>query len=220
MNSGTLAHVGPFAVFVTLMTVERWTGSQWEWGYAMRSLASLGVWWWFSRRLFPLRPQRPWGGMLLGIAVFLAWITPEILSPGYRTHWLFSNPLTGILDPARYQGFDSTGLYLVSRVAGSVLVVPLIEELFWRAWLMRWLTGRALEQVPLGTYVPKAFWLTALLFGLEHGPHWDVGIVAGIAYGWWMLRTRSLADCVLAHATTNACLAAYVPMTGAWSYWP
>jgi CAAX prenyl protease-like protein len=97
--------------------------------------------------------------------------------------------------------------------------VPVIEELFWRGWLMRWLVRSDFERVPLGAYVPRAFWVTAVLFGLEHGPYWDVGLAAGVAYNWWMVRTKSLADCVLAHGVTNGCLAGYVLAGGDWSYW-
>ena len=46
-----------------------------------------------------------------------------------------------------------------------------------------------------------------------------MGLLAGIAYNGWMVRTRNLADCILAHAVTNACLAAYVLLAGAWDYW-
>jgi membrane protease YdiL (CAAX protease family) len=58
-----------------------------------------------------------------------------------------------------------------------------------------------------------------VLFASEHGAFWDVGLAAGILYNWWMVRTRSLADCILAHAVTNGCLAAYVLAGGHWQYW-
>lgn len=65
-----------------------------------------------------------------------------------------------------------------------------------------------------------AFWVVAVLFGVEHGPLWDVGIVTGVLYNWWMVRTRSLGDLILVHAITNACLSAYVLASGKWEYWP
>jgi CAAX prenyl protease-like protein len=98
--------------------------------------------------------------------------------------------------------------------------VPILEELFWRGWLMRWLIdSKDFERVPLGTFAPAAFWLTALLFASEHGSFWDVGFAAGIVYNWWMIRTRNLWDCILAHAVTNAVLATYVIGAGQWQYW-
>ena len=74
-------------------------------------------------------------------------------------------------------------------------------------------------KVPLGTYAASAFWIVAVLFASEHGPYWDVGLVAGLLYNWWMIRTKSLGDCILAHGVTNALLSGYVLATGKWEYW-
>jgi len=46
-----------------------------------------------------------------------------------------------------------------------------------------------------------------------------VGLIAGIAYNWWLVRTRNLADCILAHAVTNLALAIYVIFSDQWQYW-
>jgi hypothetical protein len=73
--------------------------------------------------------------------------------------------------------------------------------------------------VPLGRYTAVSFWAVALLFAAEHGPYWEVGLIAGVAYNWWLVRTRNLADCVLAHAVTNALLAGYVLVFNQWQYW-
>ena len=84
---------------------------------------------------------------------------------------------------------------------------------------MRWLISSKFQNLPLGTYDTKAFWITAILFATEHGPYWDVGLIAGVTYNWWMVRTRSLRDCILAHSVTNACLCGYVIATHRWEYW-
>ena len=76
-------------------------------------------------------------------------------------------------------------------------LVPVLEELFWRGWLMRWLIRPDFEAVRLGTYTHYSFWVTAALFAAEHGPYWDVGLLAGIIYNWWMVRTGRLADCIV-----------------------
>ena len=95
----------------------------------------------------------------------------------------------------------------------------MLEELFWRGWLPRWLQDTDVDRVPLGRYTPFAFWATAVLFGAEHGPFWEVGLVAGVIYNWWMRRTRSLGDLVVAHAVTNFVLSLYVIGTGEWMFW-
>jgi CAAX prenyl protease-like protein len=84
---------------------------------------------------------------------------------------------------------------------------------------MRWLIRSDFRTVPIGTLQASSFCTVAVLFALEHGAYWDVGLVAGVLYNWWMVRTKSLADCVLAHAVTNACLSAYVITQGQWQYW-
>jgi CAAX prenyl protease-like protein len=85
--------------------------------------------------------------------------------------------------------------------------------------MMRWLINPEFLKVPLGKYAPAAFWLVAVLFASEHGAYWEVGLAAGIVYNWWIVRCRNLADCILAHAVTNALLAAYVLYAGQWQYW-
>jgi CAAX prenyl protease-like protein len=105
------------------------------------------------------------------------------------------------------------------RMISCTVLVPMLEELFWRGWLMRWLIDKDFERVPLGKYLPSAFWIVALLFASEHGPYWEVGLAAGIVYNWWMIRTRNLADCIWAHAVTNGILSVYVLLTDQWQYW-
>ena len=155
----------------------------------------------------------------LGVGVFLLWIAPDLLWPGYRDLWPFSNSIVGHTHssiPA--EGLRSSWV-LVWRSLRAVLIVPIAEELFWRGWLMRWLINNDFLIVPLGAYAPLAFWVTAALFGSEHGPYWDVGFLTGIIYNLWMIRSKSLADCILMHAVTNALLSAYVIVYSQWQYW-
>src|ERR1019366_4480059 len=109
--------------------------------------------------------------------------------------------------------------FMLLRSISSAILIPILEELFWRGWLMRWLIDKDFLNVPLGKYAPSAFWILALLFASEHGPFWEVGLAAGIVYNWWIVRTRNLADCILAHGITNAVLCVYVLATGQWQYW-
>ena len=142
-----------------------------------------------------------------------------MLFPGYRAHWLFSNSITGGLAsgiPATVRGDAAVLLFRVLRAS---LLVPVIEELFWRSWLMRWLISPDFAALSLGTHSARAFWIVAVLFASEHGPYWDVGLGAGILYNWWMTRTASLGDLILTHGVTNACLCVYVVAAGKWEYW-
>ena len=157
----------------------------------------------------------------IGLAVFLLWVLPDQLVPGWRSHWLFTNPLTGGV-PAS-DGAAAAVLHdpwlLGLRVARAAVLVPLVEELFWRGWLPRWLVQGEWQRVPMGTFTRAAFVLSALLFASEHGAYWEVGLACGVAYNAWLAHTRALGDLVLAHAVTNAALAAFVLATGQVAYW-
>lgn len=189
------------------------------WGYPVRTLIVLAVLLVFSRSVIALRPSHWLSSVLLGVAVFAIWIAPDLLFPGYREHWLFRNAIVGAGAAGVPAGVRESPVFLFFRIAGSALLVPVVEELFWRAWLMRRLISPDFAKLPLGAYTAQSFWITAALFASEHGSYWEVGLAAGIAYNWWILRTRSLADCILAHAVTNGCLAVYVVAAGRWEYW-
>jgi CAAX prenyl protease-like protein len=171
-----------------------------------------------ARQYISLRPRFALHSVIIGAAVFIVWVAPDLLF-GYRHFWPFENSLTGrvasTIDPALRRNLP----FLILRTAGCALLVPVFEELFWRSWLMRWLIQPRFEKIPFGTYARPAFWTVAALFAIEHGPYWEVGLAAGIVYNWWAVRTRSLADCILAHAVTNALLSAFVLFAGQWQYW-
>jgi CAAX prenyl protease-like protein len=162
---------------------------------------------------------RPLGSIAIGVTVFLSWIGPDLLWPGYRHHWLFENSLMGSATSSLGPELRSADMFLAFRIFGTAVLVPIIEELFWRGWLMRYLINPEFQKVPLGAYTSMAFWATAVLFATEHGSYWEVGLLAGLIYNWWMIRTGSLADCMVAHAVTNACLAVYVVAFNHWQYW-
>jgi CAAX prenyl protease-like protein len=153
------------------------------------------------------------------VAVFVIWVGPDILFPGYRLHRLFQNPILGRIGSPVPEQILKAPLVLSTRIFRAIVLVPIIEELFWRAWFMRWLISPHFEQIKLGSYAPMAFWITAVLFASEHGPYWDVGLITAVIYNWWMVRTRSLGDCILVHAVTNACLCGFVLATRHWEYW-
>jgi CAAX prenyl protease-related protein len=173
-----------------------------------------------SRRLVSFRAGNWVGSILVGVAVFVLWIIPDLLSPSYRSHGIFDNSLVGSARSSVPADLRSDPIFIAFRVFGSVALVPILEELFWRGWLMRWFIRPDFEAVRLGTYTRYSFWVTAVLFAAEHGPYWDVGLLAGITYNWWMLQTHRLADCIVAHAVTNGLLAIYVLYAGRWQYWP
>jgi CAAX prenyl protease-like protein len=190
------------------------------WLYPIRFFAALAVVLWLSRPYLSFRMARPALSVAIGVAVFAIWVGPDVLlGPGYRLHWLFHNPITGTAVSSIPATLRNHFWFVTVRAVSCTLLVPVIEELFWRGWLMRWILDKEFMRVPLGAYTPASFWIVAVLFASEHGSYWEVGLAAGVIYNWWMVRTHSLGDCILAHAVTNGLLSLYVVQTGNWQYW-
>ena len=215
-----LPYVLPFAVVIALLALQPVLplaplAGQVVWIAVMTATLAL-----VARPVLDFRVRHWVGSIGLGVAVFLLWIAPDQIFPGYHSHWLFTNGITGSMSATLPASSREDGLFLTLRTVRAALFVPIAEELFWRAWLMRWIISPRFEEVPLGAWSVRAFWIVALLFASEHGPLWDVGLAAGVLYNWWMVRTKSLANLILAHGVTNACLSVYVVLAGRWEYWP
>jgi uncharacterized protein len=146
----------------------------------------------------------------VGVLVCLLWVRMDWTLDASSVPTGFNPAL--LPDPA-------TRLILTSfRIAGAVLVVPLMEELFWRSFLIRYLVNNNFSKVPIGTFTWASFLFTAALFGAEHN-YIYAGIMAGVVYNLILYQTRSLTQCVFAHAVTNLILAIYVVSTGNWQFW-
>ncbi|HWF09583.1 MAG TPA: CAAX prenyl protease-related protein [Bryobacteraceae bacterium] len=211
-----IPYVLPFGVFIALLALQQFVAVP-VWARFVVSMAAI-----LAVSLPVLRggPSKPLLSILIGVAVFVIWVAPDRLFPAWHHLPIFDNGIIGHPAGNTPPASKNDVLFLFFRIAISALAVPILEELFWRGWLMRWLIdSRDFRKIPLGTYAPSAFWITALLFASEHGSFWDVGLAAGIVYNWWMIRTRNIWDCIIAHAVTNAVLAWYVIGAGQWQYW-
>lgn len=215
----SVQYIAPFAVFLILLALGETLSLDSAWGAPARVLILGTVCILCWPRELSARPAKPASSILVGALVFAIWIAPDLLIPGYRSNPLFSNSIIGhVHSSLRPDALHSPWL-LTWRTIRAVIIVPVVEELFWRAWLMRWLIASDFRRIPLGTYSPLAFWITALLFASEHGPYWDVGLVTGVIYNLWMIRTKSIGSCILMHAVSNGLLSAYVIWSSQWQYW-
>jgi CAAX prenyl protease-like protein len=143
-----------------------------------------------------------------GIGVLVLWVS-------LNADWMIVGSASGF-DPRTAGHID--WLLVALRIAGAALVVPVMEELFWRSFLMRWIVSPNFETVEPSQLGLKSFVIAVLLFGFEHNL-WLAGIVAGAAYSLLYMRHRHLWSPILAHAVTNGLLGVWVVMTGNWSYW-
>jgi CAAX prenyl protease-like protein len=149
----------------------------------------------------------------VGLVVCVAWVGLDkwIPYPHLGSRVAF-NPLAG------FQSSLGLVAFLAARFWGLVIVVPVMEELFWRSFLIRYLTNPDFTTIPIGQFSATAFWLVAGCAALAH-PEWLVAIVASAAYSWLLKRSGSLFATVTAHAVTNAALGVYVLSSHDWQYW-
>jgi hypothetical protein len=166
----------------------------------------------------PLKDIRPsWAvvapSLLLGLAVFVVWVgLDKFVSYSHLGRRIAFDPTGEIADSA------ARVIFLAVRFCGLAIVVPVMEELFWRSFLLRYLTATNFLDIPIGTFSRSAFWLVVAAFSIAH-PEWLAAAVTAVVYGLWLARTRSLFGTVIAHAMTNGALGAYVLLTGQWAYW-
>jgi hypothetical protein len=218
-QSPAIRYIAPFATILAFLALSPKLALDPAWTWPAAVLVTGAVCFISWPRELSLIPSRWPASIAIGAAVFFLWIAPDVLFPHYRNSILFSNPILGHIHSSLPPEALHSAWVLAWRTARAVLVVPIAEELFWRGWLLRWLINADFQKAPLGAYSPFAFWITAALFASEHGPYWDVGLVTGAIYNWWMIRSKSVASCVLMHAVTNGLLSAYVIAYNQWQYW-
>jgi hypothetical protein len=150
------------------------------------------------------------GSLLEWLQRYCSWITRDWISSSSGTPHGY--------DPYKVQGVGSRSFLVASRLTGAAIIVPLMEELFWRSFLLRYLIKNNFTSVAVGTFTWGSFVAVAVLFGLEHD-YVFAGVMAGVAYNLLAVYTGSIAQCVLSHAVTNLILGIYVLTTGRWQFW-
>jgi len=148
-------------------------------------------------------------GVALGIAVFFAWISID-------QDWAVLSRSAGYM-PLHPDGSVNRVQAFV-RLAGFSLAVPVMEELFWRSLVLRWIERHEFQSVVPRDVGWRAFAITTVLFALEHD-RWLSGAIAGAAYNWLYMRSGNLWVPILAHVVTNAALGVWILQTHNWQFW-
>ena len=222
LSRAAAVRIAPFALFMALLAVRAAAPADGSWGLDPRWLYGLTVllvgallllFW----RDYGELTRQTWPGageallaVAVGVAVFALWI--QLDAP-----WMtLGEPSAGFV-PLRADGSIDWPLVAV-RLLGAAVLVPLMEELFWRSFLMRWLQAPTFEGVDPTRVGLKAIVLSTFVFVLAH-TLWLAAAVAGLAYAWLYVRSGKLWLPVIAHAVTNGVLGAWVIATGNWQFW-
>ena len=217
-----LAYVLPMALFLALLTLNAalksagdsfWLRSAEYWIYPLQTLVCGLLLLWF-RREYSLRPPARWiFGLVMGLLVFVLWIAPQSFLG-------FSARLDGF-NPEQFAGQPALhGVTVALRFLRLAVVVPFVEEIFWRGFLLRFLMNEDFERVAFGAFSWFSFVVVTLAFGFSHNrPDWPAALLTGALYNVVAYRSKSLSTCILTHAVTNLLLGFWIMKTGQWGFW-
>lgn len=219
LNHAAWARILPFLVYLSFIAIvdvlERLgvPAEQLRWLYAVKIFAvvvTLLMCWRHYSELHAWDVSPTWAAIAVavGVVVFVLWI-------GLDAGWMNIGTPAGF-DPRTNGQID--WLMVAVRIGGAALVVPVMEELFWRSFMLRWLDSFDFQSIDAGKVRMQSVAIAALLFGFEHN-QWLAGIVAGLAYSVLYMRATSLWTPILAHGVTNGVLGVWIVLTAHWEYW-
>lgn len=207
------------------------------WSYAIKTVACAAIFFWLKPwrvyRALKLRNILP--ALVIGLGVAALWIGPEMASFGrfssagqeFYHRWLIM-PLGAFpayyptLPPGHsswsYAPQQAGWTLTIMKLIGSSCVIAVVEEFFFRGFLYRWQSRSQFWLQPLTEFDLRPFLITVLVFGVEHD-RWFMGLVAGVAYGLFVIWRGDIWAAALAHGVTNFVLGIYVIVTGQYGFW-
>ncbi|NIA08162.1 MAG: CAAX prenyl protease-related protein, partial [Actinobacteria bacterium] len=201
----------------------QWPDAKWLL-YPLKTIATGLCLWWLRGQFKELSWHWSWWGIVIGVVVVVQWVGMEEF---FKAYWHYpALPVIGaeadwnmekVFNPETYFGGRNLSfwVWIAFRMAGAVIVVPIMEELFWRGFMLRLLVGRYFERVQLGEFSWFSCLATAGLFALMH-PWYISAFACALIYNWLMYKTKSMLACMVAHALTNLLLWVYILNFDAW----
>jgi CAAX prenyl protease-like protein len=218
IQSDDAAYLSPMAAFLLLT----WVGGHWPGlypaSYVAKTIAAAGLLFYFRNHYTKIRWNYWWLGVVIGILGVVQWVGMEKLILHYWPN--YPRPTVDVYNP--YEHFGSAAAmwaFIITRWIGASLVVPVMEELFWRDYLWRTiLAPNDFKLAGIGEWDLRPFVFVSLLFASVH-VQWMTAIVWGFTIGGLLVYTRSLGACIIAHGVTNFLLGGYVLFTKNWYFW-
>lgn len=216
--SDDAAYIAPMAVFLVLT----WAGARWPlvapYVYALKTVLA-GLLLFLLRRHYTRIVWSHLGlGALVGVVGVVQWVGMEKL-----LLWTWPTyPRVGgeVFVPHEHFTGPLLWMFIAVRWLGPTLVVPFMEELFWRDYLWRTLLApNDFKLAKVGEADTRVIAIGAIAFAAVHLQMWATAIVWALLIAWLLVRTKSLGACIVAHAVTNFLLGGYVLLAGDWMFW-
>jgi CAAX prenyl protease-like protein len=220
-QSATLVRVVPFALFIVLTFCQDFFGGAARyWFYLAKTLIGAWMLWEMRSVVAEMRWRFSWEALIAGALVFAVWVglDPLLQSVGLSYPKLMSGGQPWNPHVQFGAGSLLAWMFIGLRILGSALIVPPLEEVFFRSWLYRYIAKPDFEGVPLGKFLWLPFVVSSVIFGLEHR-EWLAGILAGVTYAGLVCWKKRLGDAIVAHGVTNLLLGIWVVARNEWQYW-
>ncbi len=217
-----IAHVLPMGLFLALLALVSglkqlgggfWLAAPEYWIFPLQTMTCAALLIWFRRDYEFQRFTRPILTLTIAIAVFLLWIAPQA--------FFHFAPRTVGFDPNRFSAHSPAyAATLALRFLRLVIVVPILEEIFWRGFLLRYFVHECFTRVAFGAFSWVSFAAVTVGFTVAHSvADWPAALATGMLYNLVAYRTKSLTSCIAAHALTNLLLGLWIMRTGEWGFW-
>jgi len=203
----------PFAVFLVLTLGQGLGGDSLYWFYLVKTV--VGFWMVLEMRplVAEMRWALSWEAVVVGIVVCVMWVGVDNWYPKFGGEQAPSNPII------QFGGTPAIAwMFILIHILGSAIVVPPLEEVFYRSFLYRYFVKIDFLAMPFSRFHGLSFCVTSILFGFEHH-QWLAGILCGMAYQWLVIHKNRLGDAMTAHAITNFLLGIWIVWRGAWHFW-
>jgi len=212
-HNPTAAFLLPFVMILTCGMIARAAAPSggFEWLYPLGFFAAGGALWFYKNNYSILSWKCDWVAPAVGAIVFIIWIALDRFSGSTADHEV-SVALAGSPLLAKIT-------WISVRVLAAVITVPLAEELAFRGFLMRRLVSPDFESVSLRSVPWLPLLLSSIVYGLLHGGYWIAGSFAGLLFGWAAIRRNRIPEAIVAHASANTLLAAYILIFQKWNLW-
>jgi CAAX prenyl protease-like protein len=214
LGSPIRARVVPFFIFLGLTFCQGQFGEASRyWFYLIKTIVGIWLIWEMWPRVTEMRWAVSLEAVVAGVAVCALWVVlndfyPKMGKPGapWNPHAQF-----GTNSALAWQ-------FVLTRIIGSTLIVPPLEEAFYRSFLYRYFVKTDFQSMPLGRMHWLSFFVTSAIFGLAHY-EWLAGILCGLIFQWLVIRKNRLGDAMTAHAITNFLLGIWIVWKGQWQFW-
>lgn len=222
----------PFVVFLAVGSFQGklFPGSEF-WLYLAKTIAAGWLLWAWRDRIKEMRWAVSWEAVVVGLLIAALWIGSDGHIPtigeiwDWGARWIAGKEPAPRVEEVPWNPLAFFGenpalawFFVGVRILGRSIVVPAMEEVFYRSFVYRYVMNPQFSEVAIGVWHSVAFVVTAFLFGLSHPGQWLAAIICAMAYQALVIRKKRLGDAMTAHAITNLVISVYAVTTGQWHF--